>query len=288
MLLQASLPSAQEGWVALAESEIPSGTSCSANVDTITCWADYAKARNLTSASIAPLLLTDVLTIYQMIVHVLKLPQSTVPRNGRQHFLVYVLGAERELNRLPLLEELAVLLPNGVNLELRFISPAVQTLCNKAKALPNSFLATCGDYVIDHELSQGARIRVSLDSQHSFFHDVKFHDVHTIPDAVIGLNAGIGSYPEWAATLVRLVACDIPFVFSEYSKQSLRFVTEISIPNWVRNYDSDMKPSHLPNVQMPTLEICLNPFHGIVNRDLAAILIPNMENGYLLVSRAKL
>ncbi len=32
----------------------------------------------------------------------------------------------------------------------------------------------------------------------------------------------------------------------------------------------------------PEMEIVLNPFHGIVGRDVAHVLAPNLSNGYLL------
>lgn len=112
ILLQKYLPSIKKGWVSLAESEIPSGP-CLQNP--VASWAEYAEHRNLSSSSIAPLLLTNVLTIYHMIVHEFKF-HLRKPKNDK-HYVIYVLGAERELNSLPLLEELAYLLP-GIDVEL--------------------------------------------------------------------------------------------------------------------------------------------------------------------------
>jgi len=91
----------KKGWVSPKDNEIPSGPALTETV--IHGWAEYALLRNLSSSSIAPLLLTHVLTLYHMIVNKLKLEN---PKNG-DSFEIYVLGAESELDSLPLLEELA-------------------------------------------------------------------------------------------------------------------------------------------------------------------------------------
>jgi hypothetical protein len=66
MLLHDKLPSIKQGWLALKESEIPSGP---APCRPIHSWAEYAKLRNMARSSIAPLLLTNILTIYQKLIH---------------------------------------------------------------------------------------------------------------------------------------------------------------------------------------------------------------------------
>jgi len=141
----------------------------------------------------------------------------------------------------------------------------------------------CGDYVVDKAVPDGGHIRVSLEKQHAFFHDI---DNFTAPDAVVGLNAGIGSYQEWAPTMVRLVATRIPFCFSEYTAHSLRMVRDISIPSFLRIFNAASGPRNPKEPEAPlNLELELNPFHGIVGQDQAAVLIPKLSNGYFLTWR---
>jgi hypothetical protein len=281
MLLFKSLPSIKEGWVLLKDEEIPSGP---APCRPIYSWAQYVKLRNLCRSSIAPLLLTNVLTIYQMIIHEFKLRRRR-PRNG-EFFVIYVLGAKRELDYLPLLEELAYLFPKGTDVELRFVSPAVKHLVDKAlHGHPKSYLRTCGDYVIDKSAPDGGRVRVSLKGQHALFHEIK---LLSAPDAVIGLNAGIADYVEWPDTILRLLVLEIPFSFSEPTRHSLRCVRDKLMPMWTERYNADSHGT-IPKVKAPNkLKIRLNPFHGIVERNQVTLLTPNISNGYLLTWKAPL
>lgn len=284
MLLGESLPSIKEGWVSLKDDEIPSGDPVSAP-ESLYSWAEFCRLRNVSSSSIAPILLTNVLTIFQILTHELKLYQRQ-PRNGR-HYVVYVLGAESELNSLPLLEELAFLLPEQTGLELRIISPAVKHLLSKAASdFPNSHVMTCGDFVIDKTAPGGRRVFVSLEREEAFFHDIKMTPQQA-PDAAIGLNAGIASYADWPPTILKLQACEIPFSFSDYMAQTMRFARDISFPSWNQHGNVMLLKQGLPMLPIPILDIRLNPFHGVVGRDIAVIMTPNIPNGYLLTWKGK-
>jgi hypothetical protein len=281
MLLHDSLPSIKQGWVVLKESEIPSGP---APCKPIHSWAQYAKLRNMARSSIAPLLLTNILTIYQMIIHEFDFRRRK-PKNG-EFFVIYVLGVESELNYLPLLEEICYLFPKGTDVELRLVSPAVKHLVYKAlRGYPKSHLATCGGYVIDKTAPNGGRVRVALKGRHAFFHEIK---LSSVPDAVIGLNAGIADYVEWPDTVMRLLALEIPFSFSEPTQHALRSVKDKLVPIWIKKYNAD-SPGKRPNLTAPKrMEIRLNPFHGIVRRDQATLLTPNISNEYLITWKSPL
>lgn len=276
MLLKEALPFIEDGFVVLKPHEIPSG---SAAVSVIYSWSDYVTSRNLSRTSIAPLLLTNVLTVYHMIIHELKLHRRS-PKNGKRH-VVCVLGAASELNFLPLFEELAFLLPRGMDVELRFISPAVKHVMNKAFwGYPESHLMTCGDYVIDKTAPNGGRVRVALEREHGLFHKVKFR---SIPDAAIALNAGLESSGDWSKTFVKLVARETPFCVSERTKYSLRFARSL-VHDWIEDFNNTTgtRMKH-PVVKVPKrMDIHLNPFHGIVEEKKGAIVVPNISNGYIL------
>mmetsp|Transcript_1029 Transcript_1029/g.1842 ORF Transcript_1029/g.1842 Transcript_1029/m.1842 type:complete len:117 (-) Transcript_1029:102-452(-) len=97
------------------------------------------------------------------------------------------------------------------------------------------------------------------------------------PHAFLALNAGLGSYPSWIKTMVDLLQMKCPFAFSEQTKVSLRFVQEI----WMGSVLNTALQNGYP-IKIPRTEIKLNPFHGVVNRDGAAVLVPNINNGYIL------
>lgn len=288
------LPSIAKGLISLKDGEIPNYDNPKLwNVESITSWADYCRCRNISSSSIAPLLLTNVLTVFQILFHELKIHKRP-PRNKRNKYLVYILGAENELNSLPLWKELAFLLPENTVVELRFVSPAVKHLMDKAaKHFPKSHIMTCGEYVVDKSAPGGRRVCISLEQREALFHKVHPRDDDDLEcqiicaDAAIGLNAGIASYvDEWPDTIMRLFAWQIPFGFSEYSAYSLRYARDLSIPEWVQNFNARFCiPQGFPRLPMPQLNISLNPFHGIVGRDVALLLTPNIVNGYLLLWR---
>jgi hypothetical protein len=126
ILLQATLPTSEQGWVNLPPTEIPSGPPLTEPVHS---WMEYSKARNLAATSLAPLLLTNAMTVHHMLCNILHLPdRAPVNAETGRHsgYLVYVLGAERELNHLPIFEELASLI-RGMDLELRVRFPGGQT-----------------------------------------------------------------------------------------------------------------------------------------------------------------
>lgn len=275
ILLQENLPSMEDGFVQLNMQEIPSGSSVLSRVHS---WAEYIQKRNVSRSSIAPLLLTDVLTVYHMIVNELQLHRRK-PKNGK-HFVVCVLGAASELNYLPLFEELAFLLPRGMDVELRFISPAVKHLMNKGFwEYPESHIMTCGDYVINKTAPNGARVRVSFERQQGLFHKVKFRSV---PDAAIALNADLESSDDWLRTLVKLVARETPFCVSEQAKYKLRLARDVLIPEWIEEFNDAYRVKH-PVVNVPKrMAMSLNPFHGIVSKNHGAIVVPHVSNGYIL------
>lgn len=275
ILLQENLPSIEDGFVQLASHEIPSGSPVSSRLNS---WAEYSAKRNVSRSSIAPLLLTDVLTVYHMIGNELELHRRK-PKNGK-HFVVCILGAASELNYLALFEELAFLLPRGMDVELQFISPAVKHLSNKAFwEYPDSRIMTCGDYVINKTAPNGTRVRVSLERQHGLFHKVKFRSV---PDAAIALDADLDSSDDWLRTFVKLIARETPFCVSEQAKYKLRLARDVLIHEWIEEFNDAYRVEH-PLVEVPRrMQISLNPFHGIVGRNHGAIVVPHVSNGYIL------
>jgi hypothetical protein len=103
--------------VSLKAGEYPAEKEPSKKLNiSVNSWKDYIEFRCLSPTSIAPLLLHNILTVYQML-------KELGITSGKR--LVYMLGAELELNMIPLFGELAYLMP-GIDLTLVMISPSVR------------------------------------------------------------------------------------------------------------------------------------------------------------------
>lgn len=273
MLLEKSFPSMKKGWKELKADEYPSSPpTCPPDQGGLKCWREYFEYRHIATTSISPLILTNVLTIYQMIYHELKLQEKS------KNLHVFVLGAETELNQIPLFGELAYLMP-GIDLELTFVSPATKAICDEASSIPTSLIHQ--DKTVLHVQAPAqcgnGRVRVHLNSEVEYFnHPEGFHKV---PDAVVGLNAGLATYPQWYGTMYMMLTYKIPFSFSECAKLSLRYAEVIWLQSLVENFPRNCP--HLPPVAYPKVATTLNPFHGVINRDTAAVIVPNISNGYL-------
>lgn len=269
-------PTHAKGWTsAFKPDEYPNGPAAkSLPKDGLKGWEDYLCFRDIAPTSIAPLLLTNVLTIYQMIHHELKL-------SSRKTLVIHLLGVETELNQIPLFEELLYLLP-GIDLEIVMISAAAKDVCDEVKSKPkkNQCIAR-RKYVLDVTDSVGkGRIRVRLHPDHDMYHDVP---ESSRPDAVLALNAGLGSYQGWAMSVYKILRLGIPFCVTDQTVVTMRFYEVVWLPSVIGQGNMGYPPC--PPLSLPKTETKLNPFHGVVNRDVAAVLVPNLNNGYLMTFR---
>jgi hypothetical protein len=264
-------PTPAKSWTAaLKANEYPSGPATKPlPKDGVKGWEDYLSFRGIAPTSIAPLLLTNVLTIYQMIRFELKL-------SSRKTLLVHVLGLETELNQVPLFEELVYLFP-GVDLEIVLISGAAKAVCDEAKSKKKKCIAT-NNYVLSVTDPVGkGRVRVKLHPDNEMYQDMPNYPN---PDAVLALNAGLGSYPTWPSTLHKILRLGSPFCITNQSIVTMRFCQIAWIPDIMDTINKGYP--QFPPLPPAKTEIKLNSFHGVVNRDIAAVLVPNLNNGYLM------
>jgi hypothetical protein len=236
---------------------------------------------------VAPLLMTNCLTLYHMIQNELRLYPARSIGQQEKELQIYVLAVEAELNQIPLLQELLYLMP-GINLELIYLSPAAKAICDEAAGNnnnnnPKSLLLASGNHVVldVQDNKNGGRLRVRLDPDHGLYEDVP-NTLQQRPDAVVGLNAGLASYKTWAPAMHKIIRMRTPFCFSDQTKLIQQFAAQHWLPSVV-NTINDAFPNYR-QLQVPALSIRLNPFHGIVGRDVAYILAPNLCNGYLLTT----
>jgi hypothetical protein len=121
------------------------------------------------------------------------------------------------------------------------------------------------------------KVQIALYQTAEYFHTAL--DVNTpCCDAVIGLNAGVGAYQSWVRTLFCIHHYGIPFVFSDHSMADIFQTMEIRFKQMQDQYGF-IPPSEF--------ETKLNPFHSPINRDIGIMVLPNINNGYLMIWRGK-
>ncbi|KZV69147.1 hypothetical protein PENSPDRAFT_686635 [Peniophora sp. CONT] len=244
----------------------------------VTDWSSWYAWRKLPLESPAALLMDYPLSAYRLITHTLGLTTSTagdaikrVPLN------IHVLGAEVELNFLPLYSELALLLPyHDINLTFFGYGPRQLALASAAKVgvADSPARRTFSDSntpVFEHtapeSLGSGS-IKIFLHGESDSW-TAAFADQNP-PDALIASNAGLGSYAGWIDVVRTVHLRNIPFGVTEYAEQSAETQTRASIPGYI----APMSP------RAYTIE--LNPFHKPGQRWMPRIRLPNLYNGFCI------
>ncbi|GJJ13812.1 hypothetical protein Clacol_008069 [Clathrus columnatus] len=192
-------------------------------------WKSYYEWRGLPLTSTAALLLHWPLSIYR-ILEKLKLTPSGERRsvNGeRKSLLVHYIGAEEELDYLPIFGELALLLPN-TDLELIFFGESPYMLLHSGRQLgsSDSILSksqTNDDGVYTYTAPTalgGGSIRIILWGGGLAWTPEVLRFGAPFPDALIGLNAGLSVYQDWQSVIVSSRAYGIPFGITEFMEAS--------------------------------------------------------------------
>ncbi|KAJ7154330.1 hypothetical protein C8R43DRAFT_1186383 [Mycena crocata] len=239
-----------------------------------------------------------VLTTYHLLTDTLKVVDPH--RTSRQTQVVDVnyLGAETELNYLPLFSELALLLPN-THINLTVFSPATHALLTRAKQRsPRSIAAREGpvwEYTAPRTTGGGS-IAISLYHppprppmlrSHPAFKGAWDRSVMMLapkdPDALIALNAGILSYSTWFEVVPCATMTNIPFACTDYAQQSVKECVGC-VPEWL----TDAAPRFRDNpdlyhqlVRERGRPITVNPFHRPGQRPIPMVRSPNVGNGFI-------
>ncbi len=96
-----------------------------------------------------------------------------------------------------------------------------------------------------------------------------------VPDALIGCNAGLGSYPEWLPVIQEAHLRRIPFATTEYAEQSAEHQRN-SMPIMLRGTNAMPQRPEEYTIQ-------LNPFQRPGQRQIPMYRLPNIVNGFTLV-----
>ncbi|KAJ7057961.1 hypothetical protein C8F01DRAFT_302934 [Mycena amicta] len=244
---------------------------------TLDSWDAWYQWRKLSKESPAALLMSFPMTVYRLLVHCLEVTGPTRASSAKRRSLsVHLLGAEVELNYLPLFAELALLLPYH-DIRLVVFGTGPQTLVAAAKAKPSSLVAKSSlktpvfEYTAPEECG-ASTIAIHLYGQSpSWSPDA---DVRA-PDALVACNAGLLSYREWFPVIQQAHLRNIPFAVTEYAEQS----AEQQASNFgMLVAGVGIKPRKLEEYTIET-----NPFHQPGQRPIPSYRLPNVVNGFSIV-----
>ena len=262
--MQESMQEAVQDAVQEALSTSSTHTAISAPVSTLVKnWAEYYELRRqwLPIDSPLSLLLTWPLTVYYALGR-LGLTELVREREVTVHYL----GPEKEIMLLPLFSELATLCPSST-IHITMVGPLGIPL-----PPPLSFPGT-----------RGGRVTVAV---------LKglYHELHLpTPDLAIAPNAGlaIGGYRDrWPPTLRYLEKKQIPFLFSDYSEQSIEkglAVARVVSETLARVQGKEGLPAALGGAKGPSTGVLINPFRApmrLPRVDDGSVGHPTISNGW--------
>lgn len=153
-----------------------------------TDWASYCRIRPLDPSSPLPVLLDAPLTAFWAVQRLRARAGGALPAR----LTVALVGAEKEVDQWPVLLELGALLP-GTDVTVEIIGPEVPCWADgRAVTVPPA---------------DGATGALVLSFHQGYFDQVvenRLAPRGSVPDVVVGLNAGLGAYQTWLPSLAAL------------------------------------------------------------------------------------
>ncbi|KDQ11803.1 hypothetical protein BOTBODRAFT_113878 [Botryobasidium botryosum FD-172 SS1] len=252
-------------------------------------WMSWYAWRGLSLESPVALLMDFPLSVYHLLVDILKVVRPDNGPGKRQSLDVHYIGTEIELNYLPIFSELALLLPY-TDITLTLFGESVYELVQTARKNHPGSLATqdiVWSYTAPKKTGQGS-IKIKL------YPDAKLWDRHVLvgigsePDAMVALDAGLMAYPTWQEPIQMSTVLNIPFAVTEYAEQSMD-VCARNLPDMRAMFASSilgmsgMPPSYIANLRKyHPHPITINPFHRPGQRPVAPYRLPNYYNGFAM------
>ncbi|KAF8584978.1 hypothetical protein K439DRAFT_1410528 [Ramaria rubella] len=278
-LLRPDLPDEKTGWM-LPDAEIP-WLKFDENLRPPPfppkfehTWRSYYEWRGLPLSSPAALLLHWPLSIYQLLTKLRLVPNLSETKSEERHkLLLHYVGVEEELDYLPVFGELALLLPNtDVELVL-FGTPAYMILHSARQITDSSSVISKSEddivytYNAPEECGSGT-IRIVLWGGGPTWTPELLRFGAPVPDAIIGLNAGLGSFQEWQSAIVSSRAFNIPFAITDFMEASLELnrglVNQLTVElpeeasEWIKETYGEEGETNLRRINEMPSEI--NPF----------------------------
>ncbi|KAJ6510703.1 hypothetical protein C8R45DRAFT_892226 [Mycena sanguinolenta] len=225
MFLESVLPSHAETWklpshhiphLDFEAPEMKSRMPALHDNDLVQDWASYYAWRKLDRESPVALRMDIVLTVYYLLTKVLGVVDtSKAAMKSRRTLNVHFVGAEKELNVIPLFSELALLIPN-TDITITFVGQASKKLCDIAgKKYPKSLATrtTVFDYTAPQSLG-GSTLRVKINGRADLYDPAVMDDK---PHAIIAENAGLFAYMTWQIVYHHAARAGVPWGITEYN-----------------------------------------------------------------------
>ncbi|KAF7360128.1 Zinc finger MYND domain-containing protein 15 [Mycena venus] len=183
-------------------------------------WNGYYQWRGLPMTSPAAILLQWPMTVYACLKELGFEPCFPVSEPRRKLKVFYV-GARDEITFIPLFGELALNFPN-TDLDLVMFGPSVRVAVERAIARGDTrSLRPCVFEYTAPSACGGGTVRVFLDFDPAQEYYRPSRDPTEHPDAIIALNAGLGSYISWHHVILLSSEFGIPFAVTDYAQGSL-------------------------------------------------------------------
>ncbi|KAJ7160055.1 hypothetical protein C8R46DRAFT_1353845 [Mycena filopes] len=180
-------------------------------------WKSYYEWRRLPMSSPAAVLLHWPLAVYVCLKELGFV--LGIPAEPRRKLKVFYLGARDELCILPVFGELALLFPN-TDLDLVVFGQNTGRAVERAKSRGKTESARpCVFEYSAPTACGGGALRIFIDSAPGFYRPSRDPSDH--PDAIVALNAGLGTYISWQPVILLSAEYGIPFAVTDYSEISL-------------------------------------------------------------------
>jgi hypothetical protein len=222
-------------------------------------WTEYYNLRDVSLDSPLAMILTFPMTVYRVLTILSQRESHSNILEPGSSICIHLIGAAKELDQAPMFGDLPFLFP-GVKIIFCFIGGEIgQGAVREAE--PNllgheslSYWAFSGDYLEFVDQTKGRAPE---------------------PTVAIGLNAGLGAYPEWVPTLRHLVMNGTPAFFTDYCEASCQVGEDILRDQLDTELSTPIRCVHSMfircctatlNVCAPALMYSLNPFFCPMSR----------------------
>jgi hypothetical protein len=184
---------------------------------------------------------------------------------------------------------LALLLPY-TDIKMTLFGVAVHSLVNKAKKNSVAMKAKQHEpvYAYTSPASCGAStLSIFLHGDHEIWDPRLPFLLGSKPDAIVGPNAGLTSYPAWQFVILCCHTDNTPFAVTEYAEQSAE-LQRVALPQIIAHalphlHSAGMNESELHNLTRPReYPIAFNPFQRPGQRNLGSVRLPNIPNGFTM------
>lgn len=228
------------------------------NIDS---WESYCIHRQVPLTSPLPILLDMPLTVYWAVQKLKKQRGGSLPRK----ITICIAGPEKEVDQWPVFLEIGALLPEN-DIILHFVGPEIPSWADNCSVTVPHVGSSCHTKMHFHAHVLNYVLHARL--EHS-----------SIPNIIVGLNAGLGAYQTWLTSL----GFAMQLMQTKGMPELMLFTDYISESIWIAKQNCNMMLGHINRgtgrgVTLSESEI--NPFRKPVWIKQAGHSMPYCPNGF--------